>query len=85
MKCDSLKLLNSVITDAYTIQKLTYQAGILAENACVGVIQRAAETIHIWVENGGLKTEQKHNSVRNYVCEIAQSLDICYKLDFSPE
>jgi len=63
---------------------LTLQVHIWAENAGVEVSQWAPETIGIWQEKGGLKTQQKANNVRDRVREIALSMSISNKLGSGP-
>ena len=50
----------------------TLQVRVWAENTGVGVSQWAAETVGIWQDKSGLKTQQIDNKVRERVWEIAQ-------------
>jgi hypothetical protein len=85
MQCDAIRLPKSAIADANTIQMAILQVPISAENASVGVSQRAAETLGIWQDKGGLTTRQIDNTVRKPVCEIAQSTSIINLQGSGPE
>jgi len=58
---------------------LTVQVRAWAENAGVGVSQRATESIEIWQDKGGLTTQWINNKVRECIWEIAQSMSIINK------
>jgi len=60
----------SVVADDNTIQMLTQEVCIKAENAGVGVSQWAADTLGIWQEKGGLTIQWKDIKVRECVWEI---------------
>jgi len=62
----------SVVADANKIQMQTLQVRVWAENAGVGVRQWAAETVGIWQDKSGSKTQRIDNKVRERVWEIAQ-------------
>jgi hypothetical protein len=57
----------------------TLQVRVWAENTGVGVSQWAAETMGIWQNQGGLKTQQIDNKLSESVWEIAQSMSIINK------
>jgi len=57
----------------------TLQVRVWAENPGVGVRQRAAETMGIWQDMGGLTTQWIDNTVRERIWEIAQSKSIINK------
>jgi hypothetical protein len=64
-------LAKSVFADANTIQMLTPQVLVWAQNAGIGVSQWAAETMGIWQDKGGLKTQRIETEVRECIWEIA--------------
>jgi hypothetical protein len=56
-----------VIADANTILMPTLQVSVWAENASVGVSQRAAETMGNWQDMGGMTTQWIDNRLRDCV------------------
>jgi hypothetical protein len=60
-------LARSVIPEANTIQLLTQQACLWAENSGVAVSQWSAETIGICQEKWGLATQWKDNQVKECI------------------
>jgi len=62
----------------------TLHVHIRGENAGVGVSQWAADTMGIWQDKGGLKTQWIDNKVRERISEIAQSLSIINKQGADP-
>jgi len=85
MQCDALRLPKSVVTEGNTLQMLTVQVRVWAKNAVVGVSQRAAETMGIWQDEGGLTTQRIDNTVRECIWAIALSLSIINKQGTGPE
>jgi len=73
------------VADANSIQMPTLQVLDWAKNTRVGVSQWAAETMGIRQENGGLTKQQKDNTVRECIWEIAQSMSISNKPGASTE
>jgi len=63
----------------------TLQVRIWAKNTSVGVSQRAAETMGIWQDKGGLTTQQIDIKVRERIWEIAQSMSIINKQGAGPK
>jgi len=59
MECDAFWLQNSVVVDANTFMIPTQQVCLWAESTGVAVSQRAAESLGIWRERGGLRTYPK--------------------------
>jgi len=75
----------SVVADANSIQLPPLQVRVWADNAGVGVSQRAAATLGIWQDKGGLTTQQIDNKVRERVWEISQCMSIINKQGTGPE
>jgi len=76
MWCDAFWLPKSVVTDANNVQMPTLHVWVWAENASVGVILWAAETIGIWHNKGGVTTGWIDATAREHIWETTKSMSI---------